>query len=85
MLSKFELSHENYFAISRDMITITDSILKSVVAKTERAALEIGEKIQNVSRLSEDQAKLVKDLMTKMYEDGTEEQSEVDRLAAEAN
>lgn len=85
MSKKFKLSHENYVAISKDMIRVTDEILKTVVEKTEQAAMEIGDKIQTLSHLSEDQAATVKHLITSIYQEGTSEHAEVEKLAHEAN
>lgn len=85
MSQKFKLNHEHYVAISKDMIRIADSILKNVVTRTEKAAMEIGDKIQSLSHLSSDQAAVVKNLITSIYQDGTKEQAEVAKLAEEAN
>ncbi len=85
MANKFKLNHEHYVAISKDMIRITDAILKNVVVRTEKAAMEIGDKIQSLSHLSEDQAAAVKSLITSIYEEGTNEHAEVEHLANEAN
>ena len=85
MATKFKLNHEHYVAISKDMIRITDAILKNVVVQTEKAAMEIGDKIQSLSHLSEDQAAAVKNLITNIYEEGTNEHAEVEKLAHEAN
>lgn len=85
MPNTFNISHENFVAIAKDLIKITDTILKNVVSKTEQAALEIGNKIESVSSLSNDQAKTVKGLITSMYQEGTQEHEEVERMASEAN
>ncbi len=85
MGEKFRINHEQYVAISKDMIRITDAILKNVVSRTENAALEIGEKINSLSHLSEDQAANVKSLITSIYQEGTREHAEVEELAQEAN
>lgn len=85
MGAKFKLNHEHYVAISKDMIRITDSILKNVVSRTEKAAMEIGDKIQSLSHLSADQAATVKNLITSIYQEGTSEHAEVEKLAHEAN
>ncbi|WGL60373.1 hypothetical protein QEJ31_01985 [Pigmentibacter sp. JX0631] len=85
MTDNFKISHENYVSIVKDLVKITDTILKNVVSKTEQAALEIGNKIQSVSSLSSDQAQTVKSLITSMYQEGTDEHSEVEKIASEAN
>ncbi len=85
MTDNLKITHENFVSIVKDLMTITDTILKNVVSKTEQAALEIGNKMQSVSSLSSDQAKTVKGLITSMYQDGTEEHSEVEKMASEAN
>jgi chemotaxis regulatin CheY-phosphate phosphatase CheZ len=85
MADNLKITHENFVSIVKDLITITDTILKNVVTKTESAALEIGNKIESVTSLSSDQAKAVKGLITSMYQEGTEEHLEVERMAAEAN
>ena len=85
MGAKFKLNHEHYVAISKDMIRITDAILRNVVTRTEKAAMDIGDKIQTLSNLSEGQAATVKNLITSIYEEGTTEHAEVEKLAAEAN
>ena len=85
MTDNFKISHENYVSIVKDIVKITDTILKNVVTKTEQAALEIGNKIQTVSSLSSDQAQTVKSLITSMYQEGTDEHTEVEKIAAEAN
>lgn len=85
MAQKFKLNHEHYVAISKDMIRITDAILRNVVSRTEKAAMEIGDRIQSLSSLSEGQAATVKNLITSIYEEGTSEHAEVEKLAEEAN
>lgn len=85
MSDNLKITHENFVSIVKDLITITDAILKNVVSKTEQAALEIGNKIESVSSLSSDQSKTVKSLITNMYQEGTEEQLEVERMAKETN
>ncbi len=85
MTDNLKITHENFVSIVKDLMTITDTILKNVVTKTEQAALEIGNKMQSVSSLSSDQAQTVKGLITSMYQDGTEEHSEVEKMASEAN
>ncbi|WP_186646926.1 hypothetical protein [Fluviispira vulneris] len=85
MTNKLQLSHENFVSIAKDLIKITDTILKNVVVKTEKAALEIGNKMEHVSSLSSDQAQTVKGLITSMYQEGTQEHEEVEKMAAEAN
>ncbi|KAB8029947.1 hypothetical protein [Fluviispira multicolorata] len=85
MSDKLQLSHENFVSIAKDLIKITDTILKNVVSKTEKAALEIGNKMETVSSLSSDQAQTVKGLITSMYQEGTQEQKEVEKMAVEAN
>lgn len=85
MNQELKINHENYVALSKDMIRITDAILKNVISRTEQAALEIGEKIQTLSHLTEDQANTVKSLITSIYEEGTQENKEVAKLAQEAN
>jgi chemotaxis regulatin CheY-phosphate phosphatase CheZ len=85
MTENLKITHENFVSIVKDLIIITDTILKNVVSKTEQAALEIGNKIESVSSLSGDQAKMVKGLITSMYEEGTEEHLEVEKMAKEAN
>jgi hypothetical protein len=85
MSENLKITHENYVSIVKDLILITDTILKNVVSKTEQAALEIGNKIESVSNLSSDQAKTVKGLITSMYQEGTAEHSEVEKMAEEAN
>jgi chemotaxis regulatin CheY-phosphate phosphatase CheZ len=85
MTEHLKITHENFVSIVKDLITITDTILKNVVSKTEQAALEIGNKIESVSSLSGDQAKMVKGLITSMYEEGTQENLEVEKMAKETN
>ena len=85
MSTKFKLNHEHYVAISKDMIRITDAILRNVVTRTEKAAMEIGDKIQSLYHLSEDQAASVKNLITSIYEEGTNEHAEVEKVAEETN
>lgn len=85
MPGKFKLNHEHYVAISKDMIRITDAVLKNVIKRTEQAAMEIGDKIQSLTHLSTDQAKAVKSLITSIYQEGTNEHAEVEKLAVEAN
>ncbi|APJ04218.1 hypothetical protein [Silvanigrella aquatica] len=85
MAANLNITHENFVSIVKDLITITDTILKNVVSKTEQAALEIGNKMESVSSLSSDQAKTVKGLITSMYQEGTDEHLEVEKMAQEAN
>lgn len=85
MSHQLNITHENFVAIANDLIKITDTILKKVVSKTEQAALEIGNKMQTVSSLSSDQAQTVKGLITSMYQEGTKEHEEVEKMASEAN
>jgi hypothetical protein len=85
MSTKFKLNHEHYVAISKDMIRITDAILKHVVSKTEQAAMEIGDKIQSLCHLSEGQAATVKNLIMSIYDESSSEYAEVEQLAHEAN
>ena len=85
MADNLKITHENFVSIVKDLMTITDTILKDVVVKTEQAALEIGNKIESVSSLSSDQAKTVKGLITSMYQEGTEAHLEVEKMAVEAN
>lgn len=85
MPDQLNMTHENFVSIVKDLIKITDTILKNVVSKTEQAALEIGNKIETVSSLSNDQSKLVKNLITSMYQDGSTEQIEVEKMAQETN
>jgi len=85
MSDKINITHENFVSIAKDLITITDTILKNVVSKTEQAALEIGNKMESVSSLSSGQSKAVKGLITSMYQEGTDEHLEVEKIAQEAN
>lgn len=85
MADNLKITHENFVSIVKDLMQITDTILKNVVSKTEQAALEIGNKIESVSSLSSDQAKTVKGLITSMYQDGTDAHSEVEKMVTEAN
>jgi hypothetical protein len=78
-------THANFVAIARDLIEITDTILKEVVAKTERAALEIGEKVHTISTFSDDQAKNVREILTNVYQDGTKENEEIKTVLDETN
>jgi hypothetical protein len=52
MADNLKITHENFVSIVKDLMQITDTILKNVVSKTEQAALEIGNKIESVSSLS---------------------------------
>jgi hypothetical protein len=85
MSENFALTHENFVSIAKNLIKITDTILKNVVLKTEKAALEIGNKMESVSSLSSTQAKTVKNLILNMYKEGTREHEEVEKIADEAN
>ena len=79
------LTQESFVSIARDLIEIADTILKNVVTQTEQAAMSIGEKIQHISTLSEEQALKIRNLLTDMYTDGTEEQREIEAVSVETN
>lgn len=79
------MSYANFISIAKDLIEITDAILKQVVSQTEEAALSIGEKIQTLSTLSDDQSTILKNILTNIYTDGTVENEEITNISNTTN
>jgi len=73
------LTQENFVSIARDLIEITDKILKEVVRDTEDAAIEIGGKIQEISYLTSEQAGTLKNIMESIHTQGTVEHGEIEQ------
>lgn len=73
------LTHENFVSIARDLIEITDKILKEVVRDTEQAAIEIGDKIQEISYLTSEQTDTLRNIMESIHTQGTLEHEEIEQ------